>query len=86
MGDDFDLRLNSGTGDAVLDMKKQPLAGYFEFRAHARRGEIECPEKFDTEEKGGSDNDEYVLKSFTRGKKSPRYFISTGTGTAELKL
>lgn len=86
MGDDFDLRLNSGTGDAVLDMKNQPLAGYFEFRAHARRGDIECPEKFDIEVKGGNDNDEYVLKSFTRGKKSPRYFISTGTGTAELKL
>ena len=86
VGDEFDLEINSGTGDAILDLQGQPVIGYFEFKAHARRGDIECPVEFDEEERGGRDDNEYMRKSFTREKRSPRYFISTGTGTAELKL
>ncbi len=86
IGDDFDLNINSGTGDAILDLNGLPLVGYFEFKAQAQRGDIECPVEFDEEEKGGREDHEYQRKSFTRERKSPRYFISTGTGTAELKL
>ena len=85
-GDGFDLNINSGTGDAILDMQGQPLVGYFEFKVHARRGDIDCPVEFDEEERGGHEDNEYLIKSFTREKNNPRYFISTGTGTAELKL
>jgi len=84
-GKDFDLQLNSGTGDAVLDMQGNALEGYFEFQAHSRKGEIISPEKFDKEEEYGENGDTYLRKSFTRGKETPRYFISTGTGEAELK-
>ena len=84
-GTDFELSINSGTSDALLDLQGMPVEGYFEFTAHARRGSIECPVKFD-EEKDYQDGDShYYRKSFTRGKRSPRFYISTGTGTAELK-
>jgi len=84
-GKDFDLEINSGTGDAVLDMQGKSLEGYFEFQAHSRKGEIICPEKFDKEEEYGENGETYLRKSFTRGKETPRYFISTGTGEAELR-
>ena len=85
-GEMFDMEINSGTGDAVLDLDGMPLVGYFEFKTHARRGDIDCPVEFDKEERGGQDGEEYIRRSFTREKNTPRYFISTGTGTAELKL
>ncbi|MBN2354680.1 DUF4097 family beta strand repeat protein [candidate division KSB1 bacterium] len=85
-GTDFELSLNSGTGDAVLDMNGVPVQGYFEFKAHARRGEITCPVKFDQEEVYKDNGSEYMKKSFTKGKDTPRYRISTGTGEARLKL
>jgi hypothetical protein len=84
-GQDFDLQINSGTGDAVLDMQGKALEGYFEFQAHGRKGEIISPEKFDKEEEYGENGETYLQKSFTRGKGTPRYFISTSTGQAELK-
>ena len=83
-GEDFDISVNSGTNDALVDMDGLPVEGYFEFTASARSGDIECPIDFDREDEyyeGG----ETMRKSFTRGKKTPRYYISTGTGTAELK-
>jgi Toastrack DUF4097 len=84
-GKEFDLQINSGTGDAVLDMQGKSLEGYFEFRAHSRKGKVICSEKFDKVEEYGENGDTYLRKSFTRGKETPRYFLSTGTGEAELK-
>jgi len=84
MGTDFDLSVNSGTNDATVDMDGLPIEGFYEFTASARSGDIDSPIDFDTEEEY-DDGGETMRKSFTRGKKSPRYYISTGTGTAELK-
>ncbi len=84
-GEDFDLTVSSGTNDAVVDMKGQPIQGYFEFTAHARKGRIVCPVKFDKEEEFLKGDNKYLQKSFTKGKKSPRVYIKTGTGTARLK-
>lgn len=83
-GQDFDLSVNSGTNDATVDMDGLPIEGYYEFTASARSGDIDCPIDFDTEEEY-DDGGDTMRKTFTRGKKSPRYYISTGTGTAELK-
>jgi len=83
-GEDFDLSVSSGTNDATLDMDGLPIEGYYEFSASARSGDIDCPIDFDREEEY-DEGDDNVRKSFTRGKKTPRYYISTGTGTAELK-
>ena len=84
-GKDFDLSLNSGTDDATLDMSGNPIEGYFEFSVNARRGEIDSPIEFDEEDEYSRGNGDIKRKSFTRGKASPRYFISSGTGTARLK-
>ncbi len=84
-GKDFKLEINSGTSDAVLDLQGKKVEGYFEFRAHARKGRIISPEKFDDEKEYQENGNSYVRKSFTRGGDKPQYFISTGTGEAELK-
>lgn len=83
-GDNYDLSINSGTGDAVLDMGGQPIEGYFEFKAHKRRGDIVSPVAFDREEEIEQNDEILLIKSFTKGKKTPRYQISTGTGEAKL--
>jgi hypothetical protein len=84
-GEDFDLNASSGTGDAVVDMQGNPIQGYFEFSAQAKRGRIVSPVKFDKEEEYMEGDHKYLMKSFTKGKKSPRVYIKTGTGTAKLK-
>lgn len=84
-GEDFDLTISSGTDDAILDMQGQPIQGYFEFTAHARKGRIVCPVRFDKEEEISEGDNKYLIKSFTKGKKSPRVYIKTGTGRAILK-
>ena len=84
-GDDFDLSINSGTDDASLILDGTPLEGYFELSAQARRGSIKCPVDFDDEKEYYDGDNRYVKKSFTKAKETPRYFISTGTGTAILK-
>ena len=84
-GQDYDLSIRSGTDDAVLHMNGKPVKGYFEFTAHARKGRITSPVKFDKEEEFTEGNNKYLRKSFTKGKKSPRIYIKTGTGRAILK-
>jgi hypothetical protein len=79
------LELNSGTNDAVLDFQGKKIEGYFEFRAHATKGDIISPVPFDDEKEYRDNGSSYVVKSFSRGKDKPQYFISTGTGEAELK-
>jgi hypothetical protein len=85
-GSQFKLEVSSGTGDAVLDLDSAPVEGYFEFTASQRKGRIVSPYSFDREEVYENGNDEkYDRKSFTKGKSTPKYYINTGTGTAELK-
>jgi hypothetical protein len=83
-GTDFDLSINSGTNDAILDMNGSPIEGYFEFTAHSRKGRIVCPIEFDKEDEYSNGDGKYIRQSFTKGKNTPRYFISTGTGKAKL--
>lgn len=85
LGENYDLNINSGTGDAVLKMAGTPIEGYFEFTANARKGKISSPVKFDKEDEVKDDDNHYVRKSFTKGKGTPRFYISTGTGRAELQ-
>ena len=83
-GEEFDLSVSSGTNDATVIMDGLPIEGYYEFSASARSGDIDSPVDFDREDEYGDDNGT-MRKSFTRGSKKNRYYISTGTGTAELK-
>lgn len=83
-GTDFELTVASGTDDAVLDMKGRPIQGYFEFKCHAKRGDISSPVKFDREEEYEENDQKYLIKSFTQGKDTPKVYIKTGTGRARL--
>lgn len=84
LGSNYDLSLNSGTDDAILDLDGVPVDGYFELSANARRGDIDCPVKFDKEEEIDHGNNKSLRKSFTRGKSKNRFYIGTGNGTAKL--
>ena len=84
-GTDFELRISSGTDDAILDMNGKQIRGYFEFTCHERKGRIVCPVKFDKEEEYEQYDQTYLRKSFTQGKDTPKVYIRTGTGTAKLK-
>jgi len=84
-GTDFELNVSSGTNDAELNMKGKPIEGYFEFKCHARRGRIDSPIKFDEEKEYEEGDQKYLQKSFTKGNKPIRVYISTGTGKAKLK-
>ncbi|MDH5466918.1 MAG: DUF4097 domain-containing protein [Candidatus Aminicenantes bacterium] len=83
-GTDFELKVSSGTDDAILDMNGKQVKGYFEFTCHARRGRIVCPVKFDKEEEYKDNDQTYLRKSFTQGKDVPKVYVKTGTGTARL--
>ena len=83
-GTDFELKVSSGTDDAILDMNGKQVKGYFEFTCHARRGRIVCPVKFDKEEEYKDNDQTYLRKSFTQGKDVPKVYVKTGTGSARL--
>jgi DUF4097 and DUF4098 domain-containing protein YvlB len=83
-GGNFNLTVSSGTGDASVKMNGRPIQGFFEFTCQAKRGRIVSPEKFDKEEEFTENDTKHLLKSFTRGKDSPKVYIKTGTGRAEL--
>jgi hypothetical protein len=84
-GEYYELHLNSGTNDAVLDMDGAEIQGFFEFRANAHSGRIKSPIDFDKTDEYRNGDSSTIVKSFTRGKDTPRFYISTGTGRAELK-
>ncbi|MCK5146283.1 DUF4097 family beta strand repeat protein [bacterium] len=84
-GSDFDLRIESGTGDAVLDMGGQPLKGHFKLSCLKRHGRIRSSFKFDDERTVGRGDEAELVKILTRGSRSTQYSISTGTGRAVLK-
>ena len=84
-GNNYELTVSSGTGSATLDMNGKAIEGNFEFTAHARKGRIDSPVKFDNEEEYYEHDTKYLRKSFTKGKKTPMFYISTGTGKAKLK-
>ena len=84
-GSEYDLTLGSGTGNAVLDMAGQPIVGYFELVCHKRRGRIRSDLPFDREEEIGQRDHSELVKSFTKGGKTPSYTVRTGTGRAILK-
>jgi len=84
-GSEFDLTLGSGTGSAVLDLAGQPVKGYFELICNEKRGRIRSDVPFDREEEVGRRDQVDLVKSFSRGGKSPSYTVRTGTGKAVLK-
>lgn len=82
---DFDLTLDSASGDAVLNYNGHPIEGYFQFKAESGRGEIICPFPFDKEEEQEKWGKTYLIKSVKRVVEIPKVYIYTATGKAVLK-
>jgi DUF4097 and DUF4098 domain-containing protein YvlB len=82
---DYDLTLDSASGDVVLNYNGNPIEGYFEFKASLDSGEIIAPFPFDKEEEIEKWGKTYVIKSFKRVVEIPRIYIYTATGKAVLK-
>jgi len=84
-GDEFDLTVNSGLGDAVVDLNGMALDGYLEMKCNVRSGKIVAPVTFDTEEIYGKNRSKTLVKTYRDENMKRRFYISTGTGKAVLK-
>ena len=84
-GSGQDILIGSGTGNAILDYKGNPLKGYFEFKVKKGFGNITSPVKFENEETIREGREQYEKKTFRiDGEDTPRILIQSGTGLAEL--
>lgn len=81
---DFDLTLSSASGNAVLDYNGNEIKGFFEFSARVDKGDIISPFAFDKEEVIEKHGKDYDVKSFTKGKASPKIILKTASGKAKL--
>jgi hypothetical protein len=84
-GEEYDLEISSGTGNASLDCGGADLDAYVEMTAKKRSGRISSSFEFEDEEEFHQGDDEYVRKWFTAGSGARKIEISTGTGRAKLK-
>lgn len=82
---EYNLKISSASGDALLNFNNHPIEGFIRMTAKADRGRIKAPFKFDDEEIYYKWDDEYVTKSVTRGSNKPRIEISTASGSAVLR-
>ena len=82
---EYDLSVNTASGNAVVDYRGNKVAGFFEFEARQDRGRIISPFKFDNETTFVESGHTYDRKSFTRDSDTPKSTLSTSSGTVELK-
>jgi len=82
---EFDIEVSSASGDANLDYNGNQVKGYFELTARKKRGKIKSSFEFDNEKEFEKNDQTYIRKSFTKGSKTPKIYISTASGTASLK-
>lgn len=83
----YNLSLNSGSGDAVLDCKGTKLEGKLVMSASKKHGEIKAPFNFDKTEEinNNGDNNITIRKTLQLGTSDIEIKIGTGSGTAEVK-
>ncbi|MGL1894508.1 MAG: DUF4097 domain-containing protein [Spirochaetaceae bacterium] len=84
-GTNYDLSLNTASGNSVLDYKGQAVNGKFVFTAREDRGEIISMIPFDTETTFDKNGYTYMKKTFVKSGDTPQIEISTASGRAELK-
>lgn len=80
-----ELKLAAASGNVVLDYNGNPVNGWFEFRSRVDSGRIICPFAFDKEEVEEKWGKKYNVKSFKKRSDTPKIYIHTSSGTAELK-
>lgn len=82
---DGDIRVTSGSGDAVLDFNGAAISGKITMKASKRNGDISAPFKFDEETEEGDGRDTMIVKKASIGNGDNVIKVSTGSGEAEIK-
>lgn len=84
---EYNISVNSGSGDATLDFNKNKIDGTLIMTANKKNGKITAPFSFDKTEELDDDNNNQVRirKTAKLGEKDIQIKISTGSGTAEVK-
>jgi hypothetical protein len=81
-----DISINSASGNAILDYNGNTLSGYFELSVKSDNVDIIAPYQFENEKVISKNNDEnYLVKTIKIGSDNPKIYISTSSGTVELK-
>jgi len=86
---DYDLSINTGSGNVILDFNGQDIAGEFYMRANDE-DDIRAPFRFDKEYEDDRNSvwrgrDKSYIKEAKVGNKNIQIRISTGSGRAEVK-
>jgi hypothetical protein len=83
---EYNISVNSGSGDATLDFNKNKMDGTLIMTANKKNGKITAPLSFDkTEELDDDNNQVRIRKTAKLGEKDIQIKVSTGSGTAEVK-
>lgn len=82
----YNITVNSGSGDAILDFNGNPIAGVVVMKANKKNGAIKAPFEFDKTEEIEQGRDQVVIKKTTqRGNSEVKISVSTGSGEAQIK-
>lgn len=81
----FDISVNSGSGNALLDFNGNAIEGVVVMKANKRNGEINAPFPFDKTEEVENGDQVTVVKTTAKGKATTKISIGTGSGEAALK-
>lgn len=82
---EYNIAVNSGSGDAILDFDGNEVKGKLVMKANKRNGEIKAPFKFDQEEEIENGDQVIIQKTVVRGSDDIKISVSTGSGEAVVK-
>lgn len=82
---EFDLNVNSASGNVTLDYNGNPVKGLFVFTIRKGKGRIVCPFDFDNEEEFEQNGKKHLRKSFSKGGDTPVVKVNSASGTVKLK-
>ena len=82
---DYDISVNSGSGDATLDFDGNEIEGLITMEANKNNGKIEAPFDFDSTEEIRNGSNTTVKKTKKMGNSEVKIRVGTGSGTAEIK-
>jgi hypothetical protein len=82
---DFDIQVNSGSGDAILDFNGNKIEGNIIMKAKKRGGDIRAPFEFDKVEEVEEYGETYIKKTKKIGTRNIEIYVGTGTGSAVIR-
>lgn len=83
---EYNIAINSGSGDAILDFNGNKIAGEIVMKANKKNGTIKAPFDFDTTEEIEQGGNQVVVKKTAKiGNSAVKISIATGSGLAQIK-